>query len=78
MDGGFFTNTFAYREHALVLEVANRLGRLVKWANGCIEHSITDFQGRYNVAMAKMEMDSNSRFVDLRVELLSNFSAYVS
>lgn len=76
--GGFGTKAFAYREHALVLEAAKRLGQPVKWASDRTEHFLTDAQGRDNVVTAEMAMDNNGRFLGLRVELISNIGAYVS
>jgi len=76
--GGFGTKAFVYREHALVLEAARRLGRPVKWASDRTEHFLTDAQGRDNVVKAEMAMDRNGRFLGLRVRLLSNVGAYVS
>ncbi|WP_378952828.1 xanthine dehydrogenase family protein molybdopterin-binding subunit [Mesorhizobium sp. ANAO-SY3R2] len=76
--GGFGTKAFAYREHALVLEAAKRLGRPVKWASDRTEHFLTDAQGRDNVVTAEMAMDKDGRFLALRVKLLSNVGAYIS
>lgn len=76
--GGFGTKAFAYREHALVLEVAKRLGRPVKWASDRTEHFLTDAQGRDNVVTAEMAMDGEGRFLGLRVDLVSNVGAYLS
>jgi len=76
--GGFGTKAFVYREHALVMEAAKRLGRPVKWASDRTEHFLTDAQGRDNVVTAEMAMDSNGRFLGLRVHLLSNAGAYIS
>ena len=76
--GGFGTKAFVYREHALVLEAAKRLGRPVKWAGDRTEHFLSDAQGRDNVVTAEMAMDKNGRFLGLRVHLLSNVGAYIS
>ncbi|WP_269932254.1 xanthine dehydrogenase family protein molybdopterin-binding subunit [Aminobacter sp. HY435] len=76
--GGFGTKAFAYREHALVLEAARRLGQPVKWASDRTEHFLTDAQGRDNVVSAEMAMDKDGRFLGLRVDLLSNVGAYIS
>ena len=48
---------FVYREYALVLEAAKRLGKPVKWAGDRTEHFLTDAQGRDNVVTAEMAMD---------------------
>ncbi len=76
--GGFGTKAFVYREHALVLEAARRLGRPVKWAGDRTEHFLTDAQGRDNVVAAEMAMDGEGRFLALRVDLKANMGAYIS
>src|SRR5688572_5584872 len=76
--GGFGTKMFVYREYALVMEAAKRLGRLVKWTSDRTEHFLTDAQGRDNVAVAQMAMDENGRFLALKVELIANMGAYIS
>ncbi|MEI5677559.1 MULTISPECIES: xanthine dehydrogenase family protein molybdopterin-binding subunit [unclassified Mesorhizobium] len=76
--GGFGPKSFVYREHALVLEAAKRLGRPVKWAGDRTEHFLTDAQGRDNVVTAEMAMDKDGRFLGMRVNLLANIGAYIS
>jgi len=76
--GGFGPKSFVYREHALVLEAAKRLGKPVKWAGDRTEHFLTDAQGRDNVVTAEMAMDSEGRFLGLRVALIANLGAYIS
>ena len=49
--GGFGTKIFVYREYALVMEAAKRLGRPVKWTSDRTEHFLTDAQGRDNFAV---------------------------
>jgi aerobic carbon-monoxide dehydrogenase large subunit len=75
--GGFGPKGFVYREHALVLEAAKRLGRPVKWAGDRTEHFLTDAQGRDNVVTAEMAMDADGRFLGLRVGLIANLGAYI-
>jgi carbon-monoxide dehydrogenase large subunit len=76
--GGFGPKTFVYREHALVLEAAKRLGRPVKWTGDRTEHFLTDAQGRDNVVEAEMAMDKEGRFLGLRINLTANLGAYIS
>jgi carbon-monoxide dehydrogenase large subunit len=76
--GGFGPKSFVYREHALVLEAAKRLGKSVKWAGDRTEHFLTDAQGRDNVVTAEMAMDADGRFLALRVNLVANLGAYIS
>ena len=76
--GGFGPKTFVYREYALVLEAARRLGRPVKWTSDRTEHFLTDAQGRDNEVRAEMAMDATGRFLGLKVELVANMGAYCS
>ena len=76
--GGFGPKSFVYREHALVMEAAKRVGRPVKWAGDRTEHFLTDAQGRDNVVEAEMAMDKNGRFLGMRVHLTAALGAYIS
>ena len=76
--GGFGPKTFVYREYAMVMEAAKRLGRPVKWTGDRTEHFLTDAQGRDNVVEAEMALDGEGRFLALRVNLVANLGAYVS
>lgn len=76
--GGFGPKSFVYREHALVLEAARRLGRPVKWAADRTEHFLTDAQGRDNFVVADMAMDGDGRFLGLRIRITANLGAYCS
>jgi carbon-monoxide dehydrogenase large subunit len=76
--GGFGPKSFVYREYALVLESARRLGRPVKWTGDRTEHFLTDAQGRDNVVEAEMAMNADGRFLALRVKLTANIGAYIS
>jgi carbon-monoxide dehydrogenase large subunit len=76
--GGFGPKSFAYREYALVLEAAKRLGKPVKWIGTRSEHFLTDAHGRDNYVEAEMAMDANGRFLALKVNLIANMGAYLS
>jgi aerobic carbon-monoxide dehydrogenase large subunit len=76
--GGFGPKAFAYREYALVMEAAKRLGQPVKWVGGRTEHFLTDAHGRDNHAVGEMAMDANGRFLAMRVNLIANMGAYLS
>ena len=76
--GGFGTKTVVYREYPLVLEAAKRLGRSVGWLADRSEHFVGDAQGRDNVTTAEMALDSEGRFLALRVDILGNLGAYLS
>lgn len=74
--GGFGPKSFVYREYPLVLEAAKRLGRPVKWTGDRTEHFLEDAQGRDNWVEAEMAMDSEGRFLGLRIDLTANIGAY--
>ena len=76
--GGFGTRMFLYREYPLVLEAARRLGRPVRWQADRSEHFIGDTQGRDNVTTAEMAIDSDGRFLALRIDIVANLGAYLS
>ncbi len=76
--GGFGTKSVMYREYPLVLEAARRLGRSVGWLADRSEHFVGDAQGRDNVTTAEMALDSEGRFLALRVDILGNLGAYLS
>ena len=76
--GGFGPKSFVYREYALVMEAARRVGRPVKWTGDRTEHFLVDAQGRDNWVEAEMAMDKDGRFLGLRVDLTANLGAYAS
>jgi carbon-monoxide dehydrogenase large subunit len=75
--GGFGTKAFVYREYPLILEAARRLGRSVSWIADRTEHFVGDAQGRDNVTIAEMALDSQGRFLAMRVDILGNLGAYL-
>jgi carbon-monoxide dehydrogenase large subunit len=76
--GGFGTKNMLYREYPLVLEAARRLGHSVGWLSDRSEHFVGDAQGRDNVTTAEMALNSEGRFLALRVDILGNLGAYLS
>jgi aerobic carbon-monoxide dehydrogenase large subunit len=76
--GGFGTKNMLYREYPLVLEAARRLGHSVGWLADRSEHFVGDAQGRDNVTTAEMALDSEGRFLALRVDILGNLGGYLS
>jgi carbon-monoxide dehydrogenase large subunit len=76
--GGFGTKAFLYREHALVLVAAKRLGAAVKCTADRSEHFVSDAHGRDNLVSARMAMDENGKFLALQIDLHANLGAYSS
>ncbi len=75
--GGFGPKGMTYREYALVLEAAKRLGHPVKWICERGEQFLSDAQGRDNVVEAEMAMDKDGRFLGLRATITANLGAYM-
>jgi carbon-monoxide dehydrogenase large subunit len=76
--GGFGTKGWQYVEHRLTLYAARKLGRAVKWTSTRSEAIQSDEHARDNIADATLALDTNGRFVGLRVDTLCNVGAYIS
>ncbi len=76
--GGFGMKNFLYPETILVLWAARRIGRPVKWINERTESYLSDDHGRDHVTHAELGIDSDGKFVGLRVSTLGNLGAYVT
>ena len=75
--GGFGAKNFPYPEQALIPWAAKRCGRPVKWIASRTEVFISDHQARDHLASASLALDSNGRFLGLRVDSISNIGAYM-
>jgi carbon-monoxide dehydrogenase large subunit len=75
--GGFGAKNFIYPEHVLVLWAARRTGRPVKWIATRGEVFLTDHQARDHLAEAALALDTDGRFLALRVESTANAGAYL-
>lgn len=76
--GGFGMKIFPYREHALVLWAAGKLGRPVKWIAERGESFVSDTQGRDHVSHARLAMDADGRFLALSADTKADLGAYLS
>jgi aerobic carbon-monoxide dehydrogenase large subunit len=76
--GGFGARIFLYREHALVLYAARKLGRPVKWTGERSDCFLADTHGRDNVSEAELGLDRDGRFLAMRVATVANLGAYLS
>ena len=76
--GAFGTKGWAYSEYRLVLWLAKKLGRPVKWACDRSEALLADEHGRDCVSEAELALDAQGGFLALRVHNTSNLGAYVS
>jgi len=76
--GAFGIKNAPYVEHRLVLWLAKKLGRPVKWTCERSEAPLADAHGRDCVSEAELALDADHRFLALRVRNTSNLGAYVS
>jgi carbon-monoxide dehydrogenase large subunit len=75
--GGFGAKNFVYPEHVLTLWAARRVGRPVKWIATRSEVFLADHQARDHIAEAWLALDTNGRFLALRVRSVANVGAYM-
>src|SRR5919199_1616549 len=75
--GGFGTKGSLYAEQALVLWLAARLGRPVKWTADRSEIFLTDNQARDHLTRAELALDKTGKFLAMRVATLANLGAYL-
>jgi carbon-monoxide dehydrogenase large subunit len=76
--GGFGAKNFTYAEHALLLWAGRRVGRPVKWIATRSEGFVSDHQARDHTAEASLALDSDGRFLGLRVASTANLGAYMA
>jgi carbon-monoxide dehydrogenase large subunit len=76
--GAFGAKGWAHLEHRIVLWLARRLGRPVKWLCERSEAPLADDHAREVVSEAELALDAGHRFLALRVRNTSALGAYVS
>ncbi|MSQ62928.1 MAG: xanthine dehydrogenase family protein molybdopterin-binding subunit [Betaproteobacteria bacterium] len=76
--GAFGAKGWAHLEHRIVLWLARKLGRPVKWLCDRSEAPLADDHARDLVSEAELALDAGHRFLGLRVRNTSALGAYVS
>ena len=76
--GAFGAKGWAHAEHRLVLWLARKLGRPVKWGCERSEAPLADDHARDCESELELALDADNRFLALRVRTTSNLGAYVS
>ncbi len=76
--GAFGARTAPYAEHPLLLWIARRLGRPVKWISSRAEDFLTDNHGRAIRVAGELALDKAGRFLALRTNWLCDSGAYLS
>ena len=75
---GFGMKNFACPEYPLVLWVAHRLGRPVKWTGTRSESFMADDQARDHVSTAQLALDNEGKILGLRIRTIATHGAYVA
>ncbi len=75
--GGFGTRYFTYREYAVVVAAAEKIGGAVAWLGDRSEHFICDYHGRDWVSFAEAGFDARGKLVGLHIETLAAMGGYV-
>jgi len=76
--GGFGSKIFLYAEDVCLTWAARQLNRSIKWTAERTESFLSDAHGRDHVSHAEMAMDSDGKFLALRVHTDANLGAYLS
>jgi carbon-monoxide dehydrogenase large subunit len=76
--GGFGSKIFLYAEDVALTWAARQLNCAVKWTADRSEAFLSDAHGRDHSTHAEMAMDSQGRFLALRVHTDANLGAYLS
>jgi aerobic carbon-monoxide dehydrogenase large subunit len=76
--GGFGIKNAVYPEYVVLLWVARRLGRPIKWMSERAEDFVSSSQGRDNHTKARLALDADGRFLALEAATVANLGAYVA
>ena len=76
--GGFGAKIFLYAEDVALTWASKQLNCAIKWTCDRSEAFLCDAQGRDHVSHAEMAMDSQGRFLAMRVKTDANLGAYLS
>ncbi len=76
--GGFGSKIYHYAEEAIVTWAAGKLRCPVKWRADRSESFMSDAHGRDHVTHVELALDSNAKFLALKVSTIANMGAYLS
>jgi len=76
--GGFGSKIFIYAEETAVIWAARRTGLPIKWTADRSESFLADAHGRDHITHAELGLDTEGRFVALKVQTTANLGAYLS
>jgi carbon-monoxide dehydrogenase large subunit len=75
--GGFGAKLQVYGEEALVLALAKRLGRPVKWTETRSEHMTTSHHGRDQINTVTLGAKSDGTITGCKAEIIADLGAYM-
>jgi carbon-monoxide dehydrogenase large subunit len=75
--GSFGMKAAAYPEYVCILHAARALGRPVKWTDDRSGSFLSDQQGRDHELEGELALDSEGRFLALRVKVFGNMGGYL-
>ena len=75
--GGFGSKLQFYREEILAVQIANMLGRPVKWTESRSENAQVTHHGRDQLQEIELAVTNEGKILGLRVDLLANMGAYL-
>ncbi|MBC7580533.1 MAG: xanthine dehydrogenase family protein molybdopterin-binding subunit [Tardiphaga sp.] len=76
--GSFGMKNISYPEYICLLHAAKELGRPVKWLDGRSGSFLSDSQGRSQDIHAELALDSDGKFLAVRLTGYGNLGAYIS
>jgi carbon-monoxide dehydrogenase large subunit len=76
--GSFGMKNISYPEYTCILHAAKTLGRPVKWTDERSTSFLSDSQGRAQIIHAELALDSDGRFLAVRLNGYGNLGAYIS
>ena len=76
--GGFGSKIYLYAEDVCLTWAAKKLNRNIKWTADRNEAFLSDAHGRDHVSHAELALDSQGKFLALRVHTDANLGAYLS
>ena len=76
--GGFGSKIFIYQEETIVTWATKKIGRSIKWTAERSESFVSDAHGRDHLTQAELALDSQGKFLGLRVSTVANMGAYLS
>ena len=75
--GGFGQRTPAYPEHCALMMAAKETGKPVKWVSTRSEGLATDTHGRGNIIDGALALDSDGKFLAMRLDWVNDMGAYL-